>query len=120
MPEVSPSHEGMTSPESQQERNSSNIEQMYRGRRQELKELYRGVDLWHGTGRFTDRGNIDVLKGIISAGALVPSRDVWDVSQGEIQSISTTWMRPYSGAYSDMHQRPDEKLLYTDERTKNY
>ena len=70
------------------------LERLYQEQRSTIQKIYRGVDTWHGTGRYGNRGQIDILRGIASTRQLIPHRDVWDPSLGESETISTTWMRP--------------------------
>ena len=41
------------------------LERLYQEQRSTIQKIYRGVDTWHGTGRYGNRGQIDILRGII-------------------------------------------------------
>ncbi|OGK25055.1 hypothetical protein A3A46_04145 [Candidatus Roizmanbacteria bacterium RIFCSPLOWO2_01_FULL_37_13] len=96
------------------------LERLYQEQRSTIQKIYRGVDTWHGTGRYGNRGQIDILRGIASTRQLIPHRDVWDPSLGESETISTTWMRPYAAAYADMHLEKGKELSYSDFRSGHY
>lgn len=63
------------------------------------------TEYWHGTGRYQYRDGevIDVLKGMIEQGGLLPQRDDIDLV-GPMDSVSLARSRTYARAYADMHQ----------------
>ena len=70
-----------------------------------LRDLYEHVALWHGTGRYkySESGEvIDVLKGIIQKGGLIPHKDGWDRKTGTRDIISTAPSRMYARLYAAM------------------
>lgn len=80
----------------------------------ELANVYSHVRAWHGTGRYAYRDDkvIDILQGIISAGALVPNLDDWDQKRGESRSISTTHARMYARLYAELYRtRKDRNII---------
>jgi hypothetical protein len=74
---------------------------------QQYQHAAQDANLWHGTGRYQHGQNedIDVLKNIITSGALRPVEDAYAIfSGGEImQSISLTRLRVIARCYADMH-----------------
>lgn len=96
------------------------LETQYWHQREKIKALYRGVKLWHGTGRYEDNGDIDVLTGIINARAINPHEDFGDGTLRATDTTSTTSMRPYAIMYSDMHLKSDSDLLYNDPRSGHW
>jgi hypothetical protein len=72
----------------------------------EISELYKGVELWHGTGRYkySDGGDVvDILDGIIRDGGLIPHQDDWDRKRGTVHTISTAPSRMYARLYAGMY-----------------
>lgn len=63
------------------------------------------TEYWHGTGRYQYRDGevIDVLKGMIEQGGLLPHRDDIDLV-GAMDSVSLARSRTYARAYADMHE----------------
>lgn len=62
-------------------------------------------EYWHGTGRYQYRDGkvVDVLKGMIEQGGLLPQTDDIDLV-GTMDSVSLARSRTYARAYADMHQ----------------
>lgn len=61
---------------------------------------------WHGTGwaQYDADGKVQpTFKKILLDGGLSPNHDVFDVSTGEMSSISCTSIRVYARIYADMH-----------------
>jgi hypothetical protein len=72
----------------------------------DIQKLYEHVELWHGTGRYkysAEGGIVDILKGIITDGGIVPHDDDWDRKRGKIQSISLARTRMYARLYACMY-----------------
>lgn len=67
------------------------------------------TEYWHGTGRFQYRDGkvIDVLKGMIDQGGLLPHRDDIDLV-GAMDSVSLARSRTYARAYADMHENGEK------------
>jgi hypothetical protein len=62
---------------------------------------------WHGTGRLhyaADNKLIDVFEKIIKEGGIQPFKDVFDIKQGNMTSISVARQRMYARIYADMHE----------------
>ncbi len=61
---------------------------------------------WHGTGwmQYDADGKVqNSFKEILAEGGLRPSHDVFDISTGEMSSVSCTNIRVYARIYADMH-----------------
>lgn len=61
---------------------------------------------WHGTGKFQhdkNGGTIDILRLLINDGGLKPFKDIFDLTKGEMFSISVARDRMYARIYADMH-----------------
>lgn len=61
---------------------------------------------WHGTGwmQYDADGKVqNTFKNTLLEGGLSPNHDVFDVSTGEMSSISCTNIRVYARIYADMH-----------------
>lgn len=67
------------------------------------------TEYWHGTGRYQYRDGkvVDVLKGMIEQGGLLPQRDDIDLV-GAMDSVSLARSRTYARAYADMHQNGEK------------
>ena len=67
------------------------------------------TEYWHGTGRYQYRDGkiVDVLKGMIEQGGLLPQRDDID-TVGVMDSISLARSRTYARAYADMHENGEK------------
>ena len=67
------------------------------------------TEYWHGTGRFQYRDGkvVDVLKGMIEQGGLLPHRDDIDLV-GAMDSVSLARSRTYARAYADMHENGEK------------
>lgn len=101
----------------------SNLEAEYRAQRRNIKDVYRGAWLWHGTGRYLQDGpqTIDVLSGIARSRQIEPHQDTWDATLKQSATVSATWMRPYAVYYSDMHlSKSGEDLLFRDSRSGHW
>jgi hypothetical protein len=71
----------------------------------DVQTLYADTAYWHGTGRYKYDENgtiVDVLRGMIAEGGLVPHDDDWDWKLGKIQSISFARSRMYGRLYAGM------------------
>jgi hypothetical protein len=99
------------------------LEIEYRKQREQIKQLYRNVWVWHGTGRYDRRGDttVDVLGEIVSPDeeghprGFLPHKDVW--AGNEQETISATVTRPYATLYSDMHfVQGAEEMVFKDKR----
>ncbi|HKR81697.1 MAG TPA: hypothetical protein VJR27_01720 [Candidatus Saccharimonadales bacterium] len=73
-------------------------------RQKSLDDLFQNTTLWHGTGRYQYKNgkSVDVLRYIVSHGALYPQPDSWDFA-GPMTTISLAPARMYARAYADMH-----------------
>jgi hypothetical protein len=69
-----------------------------------LQNLYESVGSWHGTGRYKYEGKevVDILKGILTAGALIPFDDLWDQKRLDTRSISAARSRDYARLYASL------------------
>ena len=67
------------------------------------------TEYWHGTGRYQYRDGkvVDVLKGMIEQGGLLPQRDDIDLV-GAMDSVSMARSRTYARAYADMHENGEK------------
>lgn len=67
------------------------------------------TEFWHGTGRYQYRDGkvVDVLKGMIEQGGLLPQRDDIDLV-GTMDSVSLARSRTYARAYADMHENGEK------------
>lgn len=93
------------------------LEIQYLEQKDKIKQMYRGVGLWHGTGRYADSGAADVLAGIVDTQEIRPHQDIWDGTLRTTQTISATKIRPYAVTYADIHLQPVEgELLFKDPR----
>ncbi len=80
---------------------------------QEIVELYTEATCWHGTGRYkyNERGEVvDVLKGMITEGGLLPHDDDWDWELGKIQSVSLARSRMYARLYAGMNMPHGKRI----------
>ncbi len=80
---------------------------------EKIKSLYAQTEYWHGTGRYCyaeDGSVVDILKGIIKDGGLVPHEDDWDRKRGKIQSISMAPARMYARLYACMYMPNGERI----------
>ncbi len=70
-----------------------------------VEAVSKQTEFWHGTGRYQYRDGkvVDVLKGIIDQGGLLPARDDIDLV-GAMNSVSLARSRTYARAYADMHE----------------
>jgi hypothetical protein len=78
-----------------------------------IPTLYTEATYWHGTGRYKyseQRNIVDVLKGMIAEGGLVPHDDDWDWKLGKIQSISLARSRMYAKLYALMYAPGGQRL----------
>ncbi len=78
-----------------------------------IKDLCAQTKYWHGTGRYkyAEAGKlVDVLKGIIEAGGLIPHDDDWDPKRGKTKSISFARARRYAWLYAVMHAPKDKQV----------
>ena len=59
------------------------LETRYQAEKERIRDIYRGVWVWHGTGRYeqTDNGVRDTLAGMLNVGELSPHHDVWNGSE---------------------------------------
>ncbi len=93
------------------------LEIQYLEQRDRIKQIYREVELWHGTGRYADSGAVDVLVGIVDTQEIRPHQDIWDGTLKTTKTISATKIRPYAVTYADIHLQPTEgELLFKDPR----
>lgn len=74
----------------------------------EYGQIVSRTKYWHGTGRYqyadgTDE-TINVLASILDRAGLRPQNDVFDISMGDMSSVSCTNIRMYARIYADMHQ----------------
>jgi hypothetical protein len=79
----------------------------------DIYTFYPEASYWHGTGRYkyTKDGDIvDILKGMIAEGGVIPHDDDWDWKLGKIQSISLARSRMYARLYAGMYM-PDGKRI---------
>jgi hypothetical protein len=67
------------------------------------------TEYWHGTGRYQYRDSkvVDVLKGMIEQGGLLPQRDDIDLV-GAMESVSLARSRTYARAYADIHENGEK------------
>jgi hypothetical protein len=78
-----------------------------------LNKLYSEASYWHGTGRYKYSENgevVDILKGMIQEGGLVPHDDDWDTVIGKVQSISLGRSRMYAKLYALMYLPHNQKI----------
>ncbi len=71
--------------------------------------LSKQTEYWHGSGRYQyrDGKQVDVLKGILDQGGLLPQPDDIDLI-GAMDSVSLARSRTYARAYADMHQNGEQ------------
>ncbi len=64
------------------------------------------TSLWHGTGlyQYRDGSLINSFDETISQKSLRPDKDVFDITIGEMKSVSTAHQRMYARIYADMHE----------------
>ena len=69
--------------------------------------------LWHGTGRYKyDNGEVvDILRGIIKKGGLVPNKDDWDMKRGLSQTISFARDHSYARLYASLFLPPKDRTF---------
>lgn len=67
------------------------------------------TEYWHGSGRYQSRDGeaVDILKGMIEQGGLLPQRDDIDLV-GAMDSVSLARSRTYARAYADMYQNGEK------------
>jgi hypothetical protein len=67
---------------------------------------------WHGTGKLqhTKKKVVDVFEAQLKQQGLRPFKDIFDVKQGEMLSISVARQRMYARIYADMHAYNGVKL----------
>ncbi len=80
----------------------------FRERLPEIRELYKQVEYWHGTGRyrFDKKGEVyDIVSGIAKNHALIPHADEWDRARekDEILTTSVAPSRMYARLYAGTH-----------------
>lgn len=94
------------------------LEVRYQSEKERIRELYRKVWAWHGTGRYEDNPPRDILSGIADSKEISLHQDVWDGTLKTTETISATKSRPYATLYSDMHiqQGMEADLLFKDHR----
>lgn len=119
--EVTPtSHDGKAEKSEDIPKLPTDLETRYWSEKQQIKDIYRRVGLWHGTGRFEDNGVTDVLRGICHAREISLHQDSWDPNLKTTKTVSATKIRPYAAHYSDIHLQPDPgELFYKDSRKIN-
>lgn len=68
------------------------------------EDLYKSVGSWHGTGRYKYESGevVDILKGILSEGALSPYSDASDKKRPDAYSVSFAHSRAYARLYASL------------------
>jgi hypothetical protein len=78
-----------------------------------IGDLYAEAGYWHGTGRYKYDENgavVDILRGLVAEGGLVPHDDDWDWKLGKIQSVSFARSRMYGRLYASMFVPHGERI----------
>lgn len=74
-----------------------------------IETVSKQTEYWHGTGRYQYRDGkvVDVLKGMVDQGGLLPQTDDIDLV-GKMDSVSLARSRTYARAYADMHEHGEK------------